>query len=41
MYLTFILLFTIAHVVSYTVAGAIALKFSKDIYETKNRLCHF
>lgn len=40
-YILFILLFVIAHVISYTVAGAITLKFSKDIYETKNRLCHF
>lgn len=40
-YVKFILLFMIAHTVSYTVAGAIALKFSKDIYESKNRLCHF
>lgn len=40
-YMKFILLFTIAHVVSYTAAGAIALNFSKDIYESKNRLCNF
>lgn len=40
-YIKFIFLFTIAHVVSYIVAGAIALKFSKDIYESKNRLCNF
>lgn len=31
----------IAHTASYIVAGAIALKLSKDIYESKNRLCHF
>lgn len=41
LHLKFIILFTIAHTVSYTAAGAIALKFSKDIYESKNRLCNF
>ncbi|MBT2582611.1 hypothetical protein [Planococcus sp. ISL-109] len=40
-YIKFVLLFTIAHALSYVIAGAIALKFSKDIYETKNRLCSF
>ena len=37
----FVLFFTMAHVIAYITAGAIALKFSKDLYETKNRLCTF
>lgn len=41
MYTKFVLLFTIAHVISYTVAGVLALKISKDIYESKKRLCDF
>ena len=41
MYIKFILLFTIAHAVSYSLAGAIALRFSKDIYEGKDRLCDY
>lgn len=40
-YVKFVLLFTISHVFSYTVAGSLSLKFSKDIYESKGRLCHF
>lgn len=36
-YLKFIFLFTFAHSLSYTIAGAISLGFSKDIYETKDR----
>lgn len=40
-YIKFILLFTVSHVFSYIVAGAMALNFSKDIYESKNRLCNF
>ncbi|HSJ39118.1 MAG TPA: hypothetical protein VK945_13000 [Planococcus sp. (in: firmicutes)] len=40
-FIKFVLFFTIAHAISYLIAGAIALKFSKDIYETKNRLCNF
>ena len=41
MYIKFILLFTIAHAVSYTLAGAIILKFSREIYENKERLCDY
>lgn len=40
-YIKFIMLFIIAHVVSYTVAGNIVLPFSKDIYEHKDRVCDF
>lgn len=40
-YIEFSLFFTLIHVVSYTIAGVIALKISKDIYETKNRHCNF
>lgn len=40
-YLKFSLFFILAHVASYTIAGLIALKISKDIYESKNRLCNF
>lgn len=40
-YLKFSLFFTLAHMVAYTIAGAIVLKISKDIYENKNRLCNF
>lgn len=40
-YIKFSLFFTLIHVVSYTIAGVIALKISKDIYETQNRHCNF
>lgn len=40
-YIKFIVLFIIAHVVSYTIAGNIILPFSKDIYEHKDRVCNF
>ena len=40
-YIKFIVLFIIAHVLSYAIAGNIALPFSKDIYEHKNRGCGF
>ncbi len=40
-YVKFSLLFILFHSISYTIAGIIALKFSKDIYETKGRLCTF
>ena len=33
----FIAIFSLIHVVSYIVAGVIALKISKDIYEGKGR----
>lgn len=39
--LRFCCYFTIAHMVSYTLAGSLALSFSKDIYESKKRLCTF
>jgi len=40
-YLKFSLLFTLAHTLAYIIAGVIALGFSKDIYETKNRHATF
>lgn len=40
-YVKFSLVFIMVHVVSYTIAGVIALKFSKDIYESKKRHCDF
>jgi len=40
-YIIFVILFTITHVVAYTVSGAISLQFSKEIYESKKRLCTF
>lgn len=40
-YIKFSLFFILAHTVSYTIAGAIALSMSKDIYESKNRHCDF
>jgi len=40
-YIKFSLLFVLAHGLAYTIAGAIALKFSKDIYESKKRHCDF
>ena len=39
--LKFILFFTLSHIIAYTIAGVIALKISKDIYENKNRHCDF
>ena len=40
-YLKFSLLFIVVHGVSYVIAGALALKVSGDIYESKNRHCDF
>lgn len=40
-YLTFSLVFVVSHAVAYTVAGSIALSFSKDIYKTKERYATF
>jgi hypothetical protein len=40
-YIKFSLLFILIHGVSYMVAGVLALKISKDIYESKNRHCDF
>ncbi len=40
-YIKFVLFFILAHTVSYTIAGAIALSISKDIYESKSRHCDF
>ncbi|AOM84377.1 hypothetical protein [Salisediminibacterium beveridgei] len=40
-YVLFVILFTLAHVFSYTIAGAVALKFSKNLYEEKERVCDF
>ena len=40
-YIKFILFFILTHTVSYTIAGAMALAFSKDIYESKSRHCDF
>lgn len=40
-YIKFVLFFVIAHTVSYTIAGVIALAVSKDIYESKSRHCDF
>lgn len=40
-YIKFSLFFILAHTVSYTIAGAIALSISKDIYENKSRHCDF
>lgn len=37
-YVLFSFWFTLIHVVAYTIAGALALSFSKDIYEGKQRL---
>ena len=39
--LKFIFYFTLSHLIAYTTAGVIALKISKDIYESKNRHCDF
>lgn len=40
-YLIFSLGFIFFHILAYTIAGAVALKFSKDIYEEQNRLVDF
>lgn len=40
-YIKFSLFFILAHTISYTIAGAIALSISKDIYESKSRHCDF
>jgi hypothetical protein len=40
-YLTFTLWFTIIHTAAYILAGVIALKISKDIYESKERYADF
>ena len=40
-YLTFTFWFTIIHTAAYTLAGVIALKISKDIYESKERYADF
>ena len=39
--LKFVFYFTLSHIIAYTIAGVIALKISKDIYESKNRHCDF
>jgi hypothetical protein len=40
-YFKFISFFILAHVVSYTIAGVIALAVSKDIYKSDDRHCDF
>ena len=40
-YINFALIFIVCHALAYTIAGAICLQLSKDIYETKSRLCDF
>lgn len=40
-YLKFILLFVFLHTLSYTLAGALALRISGDIYRDRSRLCTF
>ncbi|MGM0432730.1 MAG: hypothetical protein ACQEQU_08455 [Spirochaetota bacterium] len=40
-YLLFSVGFTLIHTVAYTIAGAIVLRFSKDLYEKKNRLLDY
>jgi hypothetical protein len=40
-YIIFSLLFILIHTAAYTIAGAVALRFSKDIYEGENRLFDF
>lgn len=40
-YVVFTLWFTLIHMVSYTVAGMLALKISKDIYESRSRLMDY
>ncbi|MGM0625570.1 MAG: hypothetical protein ACQES0_06810 [Bacteroidota bacterium] len=40
-YLGFSFFFILSHILAYTIAGVIALGISKDIYESKARLCDF
>jgi hypothetical protein len=40
-YLLFSVWFTVIHTAVYTIAGAVALKLSKDLYEEKNRLMDY
>ncbi len=40
-YLIFSFWFTLIHVASYTLAGVLALRISKDIYEGKSRLMDY
>ncbi|NBI05576.1 hypothetical protein [Senegalia massiliensis] len=40
-HIKFSLFFVLSHVLSYLIAGVIALKISKDIYESRKRLCSF
>jgi hypothetical protein len=40
-YLMFSLWFTLLHAAAYTIAGAVALALSKDLYEHKNRLLDY
>jgi len=40
-YLVFSLLFIVIHTAAYIVAGVIALKISKDLYEEKNRVLDY
>ncbi len=40
-YLKFSLFFILSHGITYLIAGAMALKISKDIYENRKRLCTF
>ncbi|WP_409227309.1 hypothetical protein [Gudongella sp. SC589] len=40
-YIVFSMLFTLIHTISYTLAGMIALKVSKDLYEDKQRVIDY
>ncbi len=40
-YLSFSLWFTLIHVLAYTLAGMLALRISKDIYEGKSRIMDY
>jgi len=40
-YIVFSLWFTLIHIISYTLAGVLALRISKDIYEGKSRLMDY
>ncbi|HED23782.1 MAG TPA: hypothetical protein ENN91_01495 [Firmicutes bacterium] len=40
-YILFSLWFTLVHIISYTLAGVLALRISKDIYEGKSRLMDY
>ncbi len=40
-YTKFLIIFMLVHTFSYVIAGAIALQFSRDIYESKSRHCTF